>query len=342
MKKDKTKSAATPANIAPPLQTILTPSKEPQRPLIIPRNTAIDDLSTISTYRRNEEEYEIIKPDPYKDEKPYVIVQRPNTIISLEQVENELLGMRPNAHRLFMFLLSLFLSNSRQMPLDHSMGLKIIFKKSNYYILCGGKGKMPTHFSKEVDNALTQLTRIKISWNNARTSGFIPLSGGWIQTKRRGEIDFRFGSLFAEMIWNYGRPLLSEAPIQFFLIDARNPVALTIATKMISHDSIKANRDAGTADILSISTLHVVCGDLLPSIDEVAKNDRNYLRRIINPISSAIKHLIDIGFLKNASYCDAKRAKPKPAKSWKDDYDRYVIFELNRLKENITPADLLS
>ena len=112
----------------------------------------------------------------------------------------------------------------------------------------------------------------------------------------------------------------------------RNPLPFYLALKMQNHYFHDGNRSRGTYNILAVKTLLEFCEDTLPSYELVQEKDPgHWIRRIREPLETALNEMQGIGFLE-WSYCKAGLAEATPQEISTTDYRKwrglYITFRL--------------
>lgn len=131
------------------------------------------------------------------------------------------------------------------------------------------------------------------------------ISGGTVSGVKNGRIFFTFSPLLIQ------KTLTSyqiNVPLALFSLSERNANVYPLGKKLTSHRSIDANERRGTANIISVAAALEACPDIA-KIEAVAKTDRAYTRRIIEPLEKALDTLKAGGVLDTWEFCGSKGRK---------------------------------
>lgn len=182
---------------------------------------------------------------------------------------------------------------------------------------------------KETQINIADISGHQIRWNEKingkhKSFGFMNIfsSGGY----SNGYIRVNFAPEFARYLIN---SYLSKFPMYILKIDSRKPNAYHCAKKLAEYASMYRNIKAGTFNIISVKSLLEACPDI-PTYEEVKEGDRQYTRRIIEPLGNALDYLADMKIIKWC-FCNAKKELITD-KQLKQDYEElsncYINFYL--------------
>lgn len=162
----------------------------------------------------------------------------------------------------------------------------------------------PTRKNKErVRRDIKALAAWSWSWENAISGEYlrIPLAGGAVSIKRGGKIIFNISADFMRYVLNSRSGLLPLDPLLLTTDDIAHPHAYTMGYKLATH----SYQNAGEQNQCTLSVEKLLeYTETLPTRDEV--KDRNYTRRIIEPMERDLDYLVELGVLKFWDYCHAK------------------------------------
>lgn len=194
----------------------------------------------------------------------------------------------------------------------------------------------PTRKNKErVRRDIKALAAWSWSWENESTGEYVrvPLAGGVVSIKRGGRIVFNISADFMRYVLNSRSGLLPLDPLLLTTDDIAHPHAYTMGYKLATH----SYQNAGEQNQCTLSVEKLLeYTETLPTKDEV--KDRNYTRRIIEPMERDLDYLVELGVLKWWDYCHAKGEpltdREQEARLGDDGEDKALPYDM-AIKANI-------
>ena len=166
------------------------------------------------------------------------------------------------------------------------------------------RGLSPTDKNRRrVRQDIRTLARQAWEFESSKTSEWlrIPLAGGAVKIRRGGEIEFTISADYMHAILSANAGLLPMDPALLRTDDRRNPHAYVIGYKLTTH-AYQNYSEANQCTLSVKSLLDYV--ESLPKPEELP--DKDYTRRIIEPMERDLNALIECGVLSWWDYCHAK------------------------------------
>ena len=211
-----------------------------------------------------------------------------------------------------------------------------------YMTMCGqdtSKKVRVDEARKRVKEDMNILFRASFEWKGEGRD-----KGDFLKSRICTDIAFKKGSMqfvFSPTMAAYlQHAYLMQYNMELFKLDSRNPHLWLIARKLNEHHSMDNNQAAGTANTLSVTSLLKAAPDI-PSHEDVAKTDRHFTKRIIQPLETSLDQLVAADFLSEWTYWNARNAPLTDEQLDALDYNTfiklYVHFEFKHTPPDQTP-----
>lgn len=202
---------------------------------------------------------------------------------------------------------------------------RVVFPLEDYMRLCGMKitKTAKDEARKRIREDLTILYETSVEWEGKGQQ-----KGEFLKSRicssvgdiKGGNIYFTFALDVAEYLQ---KAYLMQYPNILFRLDTRNKNLWVIGRKLALHNSIDKNRTTGTANTLSVASLLKAAPDI-PSHEEVNKTGRQYTQRIIKPLEACLDQLVEVGFLSEWTYWNARNAPLTDGQLNALDYETFI------------------